>query len=109
MSKYKCKGLYSVIQREDKPFERKNIGVLLFCDSPYILKCKIRKNKRADEEAIESRIKIMERHKYALSQLNQFIDTRSNAVRLTELHCMVFNDAETGLNELYEAYVGGDE
>jgi hypothetical protein len=95
-----------VIQRADKPFERKNIGVLLFCENPYVLKCKIHDNKRDDEAAIEVRINFMERDEYNLKQIKRFIDTRANAVRLTELHYTVFDDVKTVLNELYEAYVG---
>lgn len=120
------RGYYSLIQfcPDASRMEAVNVGVVLFCPGLEFLDARTSNNNRraeklvgrsnlkrealnAAKEAIERRL-IVDRQAFQnLEDLERYIDTRANCLKLTQARPVKVFNPETDLDRLYEELVGG--
>jgi len=120
------KGYYSLIQFCPEPsrLEAVNLGVVLFCpDARYISARITKSNKRASKlvgrlgfdkasltsakRALERRFEVDREAFNTLEDLQKFVDTRGNVLRLTTPRPLKVFDPDQDLDNLFGELVGG--
>jgi hypothetical protein len=120
------RGYYSLIQFCPDPSrsEAVNVGVLLFCpETGFIAARNRRSNKRAKKliypesidsvslntakQAIENRLEVERDTFKSLEDLQQFVNTRANILKLTPPRPVKVFDPEKDLEQLFKDLVGG--
>jgi len=120
------RGYYSLIQFCPDPSraERVNVGVVLFCpEAEFIAARTAHGNRQAEKlvarealdraglnaakRAIERRLEVERESFKTLDDLQRFVDTRANVLKLTASRPIKVFDAEQDLDRLYNELVGG--
>lgn len=120
-----ARGYYSLIQYCPDPSKAKsaNVGVLLFCPALKFIEARTSAGNdrvrrffgkdsfdpgrlRAAERAIESRLHVSREDFRTLEDLNSFIETRANELRITSPRPMKVLNPEADLDDLFAELVG---
>src|SRR5438552_3843697 len=120
------KGYYSLIQFCPNPsrLEVVNVGVVLFCSEPRFLAARTAKgNQRpaklvgrhqldsaslnSAKQALERRLQVDSMSFETFGDLEKFVNTRGNALKLTAPRPVKVFDPPSDLDKLFEELVGG--